>query len=98
MPMTKADRFSKFGDTEAVRNDLKRKSVRGVLFMVSAGGADLIIRLVSTFVLARLLSPNDFGLVAMIIAVTGIAEQFSELGLSTATIQCRELNHYQVTN
>jgi O-antigen/teichoic acid export membrane protein len=96
--MTKAERFLKFGDTGAVRNDLKRKSVRGVLFMVSSGGADLIIRLVSTFVLARLLSPNDFGLVAMVISVTGIAEQFSELGLSTATIQCRELNHQQVTN
>lgn len=98
MRMTKADTFSKFSDIGAVRNDLKRKSVRGVLFMVSAGGADLIIRLASTFVLARLLSPNDFGLVAMVVSVTGIAEQFSELGLSTATIQCRELSHQQVTN
>jgi O-antigen/teichoic acid export membrane protein len=96
--MTKADKFARFANTDAVRQHLKRKSVRGVFFMVGGGGADLIVRLVSTFLLARLLSPNDFGLVAMVVSVTSIAEQFSELGLSTATIQCRELNHEQVTN
>jgi len=96
--MTRAEKFSKFADTGAVRQNLKRKSVRGVLFMVNAGGIDFVMRLVSTFLLARLLSPTDFGLVAMVLSVTGIAEQFSELGLSTATIQCRELKHQQVTN
>ncbi len=96
--MTKAEKFAKFADTGTVRQNLKPKSVRGVLFMVGGSGADLVIRLVSTFLLARLLTPTDFGLVAMILSVTGIAEQFSELGLSTATIQCRELKHQQVTN
>lgn len=96
--MTRAEKFSKFADTGAVRRSLKRNSVRGVLFMVNAGGIDFITRLASTCLLARLLSPTDFGLVAMVLSVTGIAEQFSELGLSTATIQCRELRHQQVTN
>ncbi|HEY4814664.1 MAG TPA: lipopolysaccharide biosynthesis protein [Chthoniobacterales bacterium] len=96
--MTKAEKFARFADTGTLRQNLKRKSVRGVLFMVSGGGADFVIRLFSTFLLARLLSPTDFGLIAMILSVTGIAEQFSELGLSTATIQCRELKHEQVTN
>jgi O-antigen/teichoic acid export membrane protein len=98
MRMTEAEKFAKFADTDAVRQNLKRKSVRGALFMVSGGGADFGIRLISTFLLARLLSPADFGLVAMVISVTAIAEQFSELGLSTATIQCRELSHRQVSN
>lgn len=98
MRRMQAEKFSKFADTGTVRRNLKRKSVRGVLFMVSAGGIDFVIRLASTFLLARLLSPTDFGLVAMVVSVTGIAEQFSELGLSTATIQCRELSHQQVTN
>jgi O-antigen/teichoic acid export membrane protein len=96
--MTQAERFSKFADTGAVRQNLKRKSVRGVLFMIGAAGIDFVIRLASTFLLARLLSPTDFGLVAMVTSVTAIAEQISELGLSTATIQCRELSHQQVTN
>jgi O-antigen/teichoic acid export membrane protein len=96
--MTRAEKFSQFGDTYAVRQNLKRKSVRGVFFMVGTGGVDFILRLGSTFLLARLLSPTDFGLVAMVLSVTAIAERFSELGLSTATIQCRELSHQQVTN
>ena len=96
--MTRAEKFSKFADTDGVRQNLKRKSVRGVLFMVSAQGIDLVIRLASTFLLARLLSPTEFGLVAMVFSVTAIAEQISEFGLSTATIQCRELSHPQVTN
>jgi PST family polysaccharide transporter len=96
--MTKVDKFAKFADTSAVRLNLKRKSVRGVFFMVGGGGTDLVVRLISTFLLARLLSPTDFGLVAMVVSVTAIAEQFAELGLSTATVQCRELSHQQVTN
>jgi PST family polysaccharide transporter len=96
--MTPSDKFARFANTDAVRQHLKRKSVRGLFFMMGGSGADLILRLVPTFLLARLLSPNDFGLVAMVVSVTSIAEQFSELGLSTATIQCRELNHQQVTN
>jgi O-antigen/teichoic acid export membrane protein len=96
--MTKVDKFAKFADTSAVRLNLKRKSVRGVFFMVGGGGTDLVVRLISTFLLARLLSPTDFGLVAMVVSLTAIAEQFSELGLSTATVQCRELSHQQVTN
>jgi PST family polysaccharide transporter len=96
--MTKAEKFTKFADTAEVRQNLKRSSVRGVLFMLCGNGTDFFLRLVATFLLARLLSPSDFGLVAMVLSVTGTVEQFSELGLSSATVQCRQLNHQQVTN
>ena len=52
--MTRAEKFSQFSDTGAVRQNLKRKSVRGVFFMVGTGSVDFIIRLASTFLLARL--------------------------------------------
>lgn len=57
-----------------------------------------ILRLGSTVVLARILSPADFGLVAMATAVTGFIEMFKDLGLSTATIQKDEINNSQVSN
>lgn len=45
------------------------------------------IQLVVTIVLARLLSPADFGLVAMATVITGFIAIFSDLGTSAAVIQ-----------
>jgi PST family polysaccharide transporter len=63
-----------------------------------ASGGDMTLRLVSTFILARILIPEDFGLVGMVTALTAIAAQFSQLGLSTVTVQRRDITHRQVTN
>ena len=48
-------------------------------------------------VLARLLTPADFGLVAMVTAITGLGQAFADLGLSEATIQRQEISHDQVS-
>jgi O-antigen/teichoic acid export membrane protein len=95
--MTKAEKFSRFADTKHVRENLKRKSIHGVLFMLSGGAIDFIVRFASTCVMARILSPTEFGLLAMVVAVTAIADQYAELGLPSATIQARELSHEQVS-
>ena len=47
--------------------------------------------------LARLLDPSDFGLVAMVTAVTGVFEVFATGGLSAATVQRAEVSHAQVS-
>ncbi len=56
------------------------------------------MQIVSTAVLARLLTPADFGIVAMVTAVTAFAGLFRDLGLSTASIQKRDLTHGQQCN
>lgn len=56
-----------------------------------------VMQSVSTVVLARLLLPADFGLVAMVTAITGLGQAFSDLGLSEATIQRQEISHHQVS-
>ena len=48
--------------------------------------------LVVTIILARLLSPEDFGLIAMIIVLTGFADVLSELGFGAALIQRKEID------
>lgn len=48
-------------------------------------------------VLARILTPRDFGLIAMVAAVTGFIMIFKDLGLSMATVQKAEINHGQVS-
>jgi len=67
--------------------------------MTGAGsGADFVLRLASTLILARLLVPEQFGLVAMVTAVARLAERFATLGLSTATVQAPEITHEQCSN
>ncbi|MFC1542116.1 lipopolysaccharide biosynthesis protein, partial [Candidatus Latescibacterota bacterium] len=48
-------------------------------------------------VLARLLTPEDFGLIAMVAAVTGFVMMFKDMGLSMATVQRAEINHGQIS-
>lgn len=78
--------------------DLRRKSVRGAFFMGTAGGLEFAIRLGVTLVLARLLSPEDFGLVAMVMALTGLVDIVKDLGLGTATIQRKNITHTEISS
>ncbi len=47
--------------------------------------------------MARLLEPSDFGLVAMATTVTVFVSIFTDMGLSTATIQRKEITHEVVS-
>jgi PST family polysaccharide transporter len=48
-------------------------------------------------VLARLLSPEDFGLQGMVVAVTGFLALFQSAGLGMATVQRLEVTHEQTS-
>jgi O-antigen/teichoic acid export membrane protein len=96
--MDKAEKFRRLTCTQSVRADLRGTSVRAAAFTGVASAGDFLIRIGSTAVLARLIVPEHFGLVMMVTAVTAIAEQLRELGLSAATVQQKEITHEQVTN
>jgi len=53
---------------------------------------------VSIVVLARLLSPSDYGLLAMVTAVIGVGELLRDLGLSVAAVQSRTLSAGEKSN
>lgn len=80
-----------------LESDFKERSVKGGAYMVVAQAAKFILKLGSTVFLARLLTPEDFGLVAMASAITGFMMIFKDLGLSMATIQREDITHVQVT-
>ena len=75
-----------FGDNKATE-DLSRRSLRSGAVSVAAQGTNLFVQIASTIVLARLLLPEDFGLVAMVLAVTGFASVFVDLGTRDAVAQ-----------
>lgn len=83
-------------ETKHLTQDIKERSVRGGIAALLGQGAHFVIHTASTMVLARLLTPADFGLIAMVAAVTGFANLFKDLGLSTATVQKPDITHDQI--
>lgn len=60
--------------------------------------ARIIIQMLQVFILARLIAPESYGLVAMATAFTGIAGILRDFGLSTAAIRRADLSAQQRTN
>lgn len=83
--------------TQPTINDLKRKSVVGGFAAVSAQGAKFVLQTGTMMVLARLLSPEDFGLQGMVLVVTGFLGLFRDAGLGMATIQRHEVTQEQIS-
>jgi PST family polysaccharide transporter len=89
--------WTQFFETEHLKADLKGRSVRGGAATLGGQGVYFVVQTASTMILARLLTPADFGLIAMVTAVTGFASLFKDLGLSMATVQKAEITHEQVS-
>lgn len=79
--------------TGALRDDLKGRSLRGGLYKMTGEGINFILRLASTAILARILIPEHFGLISMVMALTAIAAVIKDFGLSIATVQAKEITH-----
>ncbi len=88
----------KYFNTDHLKVDLKKRSVRGGAITMVAQLFKFGLNLGSNMVLARLLIPQDYGLIGMATAVTGFVTLFKDLGLSMATVQQEEINHEQVSN
>ena len=68
-------------------HELKKKTAHGALLSICGQAANFVLRTGSMVVLARLLTPADFGLIGMATACTGFVSLFQDAGLSMATIQ-----------
>lgn len=86
-----------FGDPLA-NGSLKNKSIHGTAINALSRLANQFVNVAGLIILARLLTPDEFGLVAMVLATLGIAEVLQDLGLSAATIRARTLTHQQASN
>jgi PST family polysaccharide transporter len=82
--------------THSSGGGLKRASVRGGFVTLSSQACKFLLQAGSLFILGRMLSPDAFGLVAMVAAILTFAQMLRDLGLSAATIQRPEITHEQV--
>jgi PST family polysaccharide transporter len=77
--------------TDAVRAELGGRAVRSGLTTVSARGAQMVLQFGSTIALARLLTPDDFGVLAMVLPAAILVNQIANQGLQSAIIHREEL-------
>ncbi|MFQ4147852.1 lipopolysaccharide biosynthesis protein [Arthrobacter sp. LAPM80] len=77
---------------------LGTRAARGAAQTIGGQMAKVLIQLASVVILARILSPTDYGLLAMVAAIMGVADLFRDFGLSNAAIQAKMLNNRQRDN
>lgn len=65
---------------------LKRSAASGVTWTGASTVVTTTLQFLQTVVLARLLSPTAFGLMAMVVVVQGLAQSYAEMGLSSAIV------------
>jgi PST family polysaccharide transporter len=78
--------------------ELRRLAVRGAAATLSAAALSLGLRVIGTVLLARLLTPTDFGVVAMVTTFSLMLMSFGTSGLSEAIIQREEIDRSQASN
>ncbi|MFY9619536.1 MAG: lipopolysaccharide biosynthesis protein [Pyrinomonadaceae bacterium] len=83
--------------TDFLKDDLTGRSVRGGVVTVASQGLKFCSAIGATIILARLLTPADYGLIGMVAVVTGFVSMFKDMGLSVATIQKEEINAEQIS-
>ena len=70
---------------------IKKELLSGVFYTAIAKYSGILISLIITGVLARLISPDKFGIVAVVTVITFFFSIFSDLGIGAAIIQNKEL-------
>lgn len=85
-----------FDDTDVSEN-LRGNIVSGSAFVFGSSIIKFLIGIGATAILARLLDPEDYGLLAMVFVVTHFLELFRDMNLSLATVQKKSITHAQVS-
>jgi O-antigen/teichoic acid export membrane protein len=74
----------------SVTKDLARRAGGGLIWRGLAEGAEKIIFLARLFILARLLAPEDFGLLAVGMVALAMMLRLTDFGIVASLIQARE--------
>jgi O-antigen/teichoic acid export membrane protein len=69
----------------------KENVIHSVLWTSGVKGISQVTALVTTFILVRLITKNDFGLMAMAIVYMGLVDNVLDFGILTAIIQRKEI-------
>ena len=80
------------------QHTISEHSARGLRVVFASQAIKLLLLVISNICLARLLMPEDFGLVAMAVAFTGFLILFRDMGISAAIIQKETISDAETSN
>ena len=72
---------------------LKKRTARGIFWNAFGRYSNLVLQIAVSAILARLLSPKDFGIVAMVLVLSGFMSIFFDAALSPAIVQYDDLDN-----
>ncbi len=78
--------------------NLKTRTITALGWSGAAQVVRQIMQFTISVILARMLSPQDFGMIGMIVVFTGFAAIFSELGMGAALIQKLDLSEHHLNS
>ena len=76
--------------------DIKKKGISGVFWSLFGKVSTHIVTFIVSIILARLLSPADFGLVGMAMVFVFFTQTFMDFGLTSAVIQKKDPTETQI--
>lgn len=79
-------------------NNVKQQLFSGVFYTALAKYSGIIISLVVAGILARLLSPDDFGIVAIATVIIAFFNLFTDMGVSSAIVQNKSLTKEELSD
>jgi PST family polysaccharide transporter len=85
-------------ESSAPRRRVLTPAYRSGVIVAVGQPAIFALQLAINVLLARFLTPLDFGLVVMVTAITNFAMIFRDLGLGTVTVQREDLTNQQASN
>ena len=93
----RADIENRYFRPLGVKSDLKRRAVRGGGATIMSQVVVTAIQIVGTIILARLLTPHDFGIVAMALTFSVFLQTLSLNGFAQAIVQSEEISQRQLS-
>ena len=77
---------------------LKEKAIKSIRWTTVGSIILTAIQFLQNVILARLLEPEDFGIMALVLIVVGLVQPFFDLGLSAAIIQKKDISSLQLSS
>jgi O-antigen/teichoic acid export membrane protein len=92
------DSVGTYFDEHKETADLGRQALRGGSISVAVQYGNGVLQLLAAIFLARLLAPEDYGLVAIVTVLTGFAPSLIDFGLGDVTTQRSKITTAQISS